>query len=76
MAQISQPRQRGAPARQQFITIPSTTVTSTTMGTLEGGTGFATVIATVNVTSGSLLLKITQQGLILMILPMSPTFGV
>jgi hypothetical protein len=59
-----------------IITIPSTTVTSTTMGTLEGGTGFATVITTVNVTSGSLLLKITQQGLILMILPMSPTFDV
>jgi trimeric autotransporter adhesin len=43
-----------------IISIPPSTVTSPIMGTLEGGTGFANVTATVNGTSGSLVLKVVQ----------------
>jgi hypothetical protein len=43
-----------------IITIPPSTVTSPTMGTLEGGTGVVTITATVNGTTGSLVLKVTQ----------------
>src|SRR5579884_314750 len=43
-----------------IISIPPSTVTSPIMGTLQGGTGFANVTATVNGTSGSVALKVVQ----------------